>query len=73
MELDDPDLHQLAGRFGQDLHSAVHSDAPNWESYDERMGYIFTFLRAYQQDAAMFEMPGDVTAGTALEVSPAGA
>lgn len=56
-ELEDPDLHELAERFGQDLGSAIHSDAPNWESYDERMGYIFTFLRAYQQDAAMFDMP----------------
>lgn len=57
MVLDDPDAIALATRFGQDLHSARHSDAPNWEEYDERMGYIFTLLRAYQQDAAMFEMP----------------
>ena len=56
-ELEDPDLHELAERFGQDLGSGIHSDAPNWESYDERMGYIFTFLRAYQQDGAMFDMP----------------
>jgi hypothetical protein len=55
---EDPDALALAVRFGQDPLSAKHSDAPNWESYHERMGFIFTFLRAYQQDTAMFEMPG---------------
>jgi hypothetical protein len=57
MKLDDPDALALAARFGQDLHSTRYSDAPNWEEYDERMGYIFTLLRAYQQDAAMFDLP----------------
>ena len=57
LELADPEAIALAHRFGQDVHSAQHSDAPDWESYHERMGFIFTFLRAYQQDAAMFAMP----------------
>ena len=56
--LEDPDAIGLAHRFGQALDSAIHSDAPDWESYDERMGYIFTLLRAYQQDPEMFTMPG---------------
>jgi len=56
-ELEDPEAIALARRFGQDPHSARHSDAPDWESYHERMGFIFTFLRAYQQDPAMFAMP----------------
>jgi hypothetical protein len=58
-DLHDPDVLELAARFGQDLTSAIHSDAPNWEDYRERMGYIFTFLRAYQQDPRMFELPPD--------------
>jgi hypothetical protein len=55
--LEDADALALAARFGQDLDSAVHSDAPNWEDYRERMGFIFTFLRAFQQDPDMFGLP----------------
>jgi len=57
MLLEDADAVALAERFGQDLYSARDSDAPDWEDYDERMGYIFTMLRAYQQDAAIFALP----------------
>ena len=60
MELGDPEAIALATRFRQDLHSARDSDAPNWEDYTERMGYIFTLLRAYQQDPAMFELPPEI-------------
>jgi hypothetical protein len=55
--LDDPDALALAMRFGQDPGSAAMSDAPDWESYDERMGFIFTLLRAHQCDPAMFALP----------------
>jgi hypothetical protein len=57
LELTDIDAVELAIRFGQDLVSAIDSDAPNWEDYRERMGYIFTFLRAFQQDPEMFDLP----------------
>jgi len=56
-DLEDPELIVLAERFGQDERSAVHSDAPDWEDYRERMGFIFTFLRAYQQDPDLFRLP----------------
>jgi hypothetical protein len=55
--LDDPEALALALRFGQDPASAGASDAPDWESYDERMGFIFTLLRAYQCDPALFVLP----------------
>ncbi len=55
--LDDPEELALAARFGQDPGSAVHSDAPDWESYDERMGFIFTLLRSYQRDPSLFDLP----------------
>ncbi|HYO41693.1 MAG TPA: hypothetical protein VES19_00715 [Candidatus Limnocylindrales bacterium] len=55
--LDDPEALALAVRFGQDPDSAEGSDALDWESYDERMGFIFTLLRAYQGDPALFELP----------------
>lgn len=55
--LDDPDARALAARFGQDVASAHDSDAPDWESYRERMGFIFTLLRAYQRDPALFDLP----------------
>jgi hypothetical protein len=57
MVLEDGDAITLARRFGQDLTSTRDSDAPDWEIYEERMGYIFSLLRAYQQDAAIFELP----------------
>ena len=57
LELTDGDAIELAIRFGQDLVSAIQSDAPNWEDYEERMGFIFTFLRAFQQDPDMFDLP----------------
>ncbi len=55
--LPDPDATALAVRFGQDVDSARDSDAPNWEDYRERMGYIFTLLRSFQQDPAIFDLP----------------
>jgi len=57
--LDDPDVIALARRFGQDLASARDSDAPDWEDYRERMGFIFTLLRSFQQDPALFALPPD--------------
>jgi hypothetical protein len=55
--LDDPEARALAHRFGQELDSAAASDAPDWESYDERMGFIFTLLRSHQCDPALFDLP----------------
>jgi len=57
MQLDDPDALALAAEFGQDPTSAARSQAPDWEVYRERMGFIFTFIRAYQRDPALFQMP----------------
>ena len=48
---------QILTDYGQDAHSARHSDAPTWESWRERMGYISCFFRAYQQDPALFDLP----------------
>jgi hypothetical protein len=55
--LADPDALALAERFGQDLDSAARSDAPDWESYEERMGFIFTLLRSHQADPSLFDLP----------------
>jgi hypothetical protein len=55
--LEDPEAIALAARFGQDPDSAAASDAADWESYDERMGFIFTLLRAFQGDPALFALP----------------
>ena len=56
-ELTDPELLALAERFGQDPRTTADSDAPNWESYHERMGFIFALLRVYQCDARLFALP----------------
>ena len=41
----------------QDLGSASRSDAPDWEDFAERMGFIFTLFRAYQCDPTLHAMP----------------
>lgn len=48
--LDDPVLADLARLYRQDPNSAVHSNAPDWQDLNERMGYIFCLFRAYQCD-----------------------
>ena len=53
----DAEALALALRFHQDPETADQSDAPDWESYDERMGFIFTLLRAHQGDPALFDLP----------------
>ena len=63
MTLEDADALELASRFDQDPNSARRSDAPDWESYEERMGFIFTLLRAHQGDAALFDLPPDIPGG----------
>ena len=63
VHLDDPEACDLATRFHQDPDSAAESDALDWESYDERMGFIFTLLRVYQCDPALFELPPGTPSG----------
>ena len=55
--LTDDRLLALAAAYGQDLTTPVHSDAPDWQDFDERMGYIFCLFRAYQQDPAIRRPP----------------
>ena len=57
MTLEDADALALAARFGQAVDSAADCDAPDWESYEERLGFIFTLLRAHQCDPALFDIP----------------
>jgi hypothetical protein len=57
VHLDDPEACALATRFHQDPDTVADSDAPDWESYDERMGFIYTLLRVYQGDPALFPLP----------------
>ncbi len=55
--LDDPGLVALAAGFRQDESSTRHSDAPDWQDLDERMGFIFCLFRSYQRDAAIRQSP----------------
>lgn len=57
LTLVDPEALAVAARFGQDVDSAVNSDAPDRGSYRERMGFIYTLLRAHQCDPALFGLP----------------
>ena len=59
------DLCNLARRF----HHAIDSDvgasgAATWESFEERMGYIFAFFRAYARDSRFFDVPSAFLQGS---------
>lgn len=56
--LTDERLVRLVRRFGQDpgLDSSA-SDAPSWEDYEERMGYIVCFFRSYLREQRYYDEP----------------
>jgi hypothetical protein len=56
--LADPVLIDLVTSFGQDpgLDNAA-SDAPSWEDFDERMGYIVCFFRGYLREQRYYDEP----------------
>lgn len=55
-----PELCALCGQFGQSTAADVAaSNALAWEDFDDRMGFILTFFRAYQRDARFFEVPAE--------------
>lgn len=58
--LADRRLLDLLEGYGQDTASARHSNAPTWESFEERMGFIACFFRAYQRDPTLFQRPPGV-------------
>lgn len=58
--LTDPRLRALMQRYGQPLDDMSASNAVSWEDFEERMGYIACFFRAYQQDPSLFELPADL-------------
>ena len=55
--LRDPALLEMAHRYGQDPESDRYANATSWESFEERMGFIFCFFRAYQRDPSMHRDP----------------
>ncbi|WP_137844202.1 hypothetical protein [Microbacterium sp. 2FI] len=58
MQLEDPDLCALCDRFGQSHEADVAaSNSLVWEDFDDRMGFILTFFRAYQRDERFFAVP----------------
>lgn len=52
------ELCELAARFDHAVAGeVVGSEATTWECYEERMGFIFAFFRAYARDARFFDAP----------------
>ncbi len=52
------ELCELADRFDHALDgNVIGSRATCWECYDERMGFIFCFFRAFARDARYFDVP----------------
>jgi len=57
-DLVNPELCEACVRFGQSTRAdARASNALAWEDYDDRMGYILTFFRAYQRDPRFYDVP----------------
>lgn len=58
LQLDHPDLVATCRALGQSTGIDVsRSNALRWEDYDDRMGFILTFFRAYQRDERFFDIP----------------
>ena len=55
-----PGCATLLLSYGQPVDDASESAAPTWEEFDERMGFIACFFRAYQRDPGLFALPPDV-------------
>lgn len=53
-------VRDLLVSYGQTVDDARESAAPTWEDFDERMGFIACFFRAYQRDPGLFALPPDV-------------
>ena len=52
------DLCELAARFDHALTVDVTgSSATTWECYEERMGFIFAFFRAFARDTRFYDVP----------------
>jgi hypothetical protein len=52
-EISDARLNALAASYGHEWRSAEGSAATTWEAFDERMGFIAQFFRAYQRDPSL--------------------
>ena len=52
-EISDARLKSLAQSYGHEWQSTQGSAATTWEVFDERMGYIAQFFRAYQRDPSL--------------------
>lgn len=58
LELTHPELVAACAALGQATGTnASQSHVLKWGDYDDRMGYILTFFRAYQRDTRMFDVP----------------
>ncbi|MGU3646596.1 hypothetical protein ACLBXX_16660 [Microbacterium sp. C23T] len=58
LRLENPDLVAACTAFDQSRDADTsRSNAVSWEDYDERMGFILTFFRAYQRDTRFFDVP----------------
>lgn len=52
-EISDARLKSLVQSYGHEWQSTQGSAATTWEVFDERMGYIAQFFRAYQRDPSL--------------------
>jgi hypothetical protein len=55
--ISDPGLVSLYDRIGQAPDDVDGAAARSWEDFDERMGFIAIFFRAFQRDPALHDLP----------------
>ncbi|MFZ0529175.1 MAG: hypothetical protein WAL91_01390, partial [Propionicimonas sp.] len=64
------ELCELARRFHHAIDTDVGaSDAASWESFEERMGYIFAFFRAFARDLRFFDVPDAFLGGGTIRIT----
>lgn len=56
-DITDEGLREMFGRIGHDPQDPSKSGATRWEDFDERMGFIASFFRAYQRDPSLASDP----------------
>lgn len=56
-DITDERLREMFVRIGHDPQDPSKSGATRWEDFDERMGFIASFFRAYQRDPSLASNP----------------
>jgi hypothetical protein len=65
--LEHPRCREIVHRFGIGLNTLAGSAAGNWGSLDDRMRFIISFFRSYQNEKRLFTPPFAETQASAIK------